>query len=211
MIRIAVLTVLVLAACSHKRQPDAPPLPVLGQLPEFALTSQQGTPFGSAELRGQVWVADFVFTRCPSICPLLTSHLRAVQERTSLPRLVSFSVDPEHDTPAVLAAYAAKHGVDQARWTFLTGSYPAVHAIVEKGLLQHMEQVGQNADLADVNHSPYFVIIDRELRIRAFHDMNEPGAIDRVVRDLDRLLKEQTKAPAGAAGKPSSVTDSRPR
>ena len=93
-----------------------PPLPVLGEVPAFRLTSQDGRPYGSEELRGKVWVANFIFTSCTSSCPRLTSKMAIVQRRIrntdESVHLVSFSVDPDNDTPARLAAYAEQYHYD---------------------------------------------------------------------------------------------------
>src|SRR5271169_3584564 len=114
----------VLALVARSMRPRAP-LPVLGQIPTFELTDQAGAPFSGDAMAGHVQVVDFVFTRCPSSCPRLTARMGELQARLakdrSDARLVSFSVDPENDTPPVLAAYAAKAGADLARWTFVTG------------------------------------------------------------------------------------------
>jgi protein SCO1 len=179
-----------LAGCSK-----APPLPTYGTVPEFALVDQTGAAYGSAELRGHVWVANFIFTRCPDICPVFTARLAEVQKLTpSLAptlRLVSISVDPEHDTPPVLAEYARARGADPARWSFLTGSEPAVRAAVEKGLMTHMDREGEQGGVPNIAHGSHFVLVDRELKIRGVYDMNDADAVDRVVRDATRLVKNR--------------------
>src|SRR6266576_6159106 len=100
--------VLVLSGCLAKQ----PPLPVFGQIPGFALTDETGRPFDKKSLDGKVWVADFIFTTCTGPCPRMSSMMRQVQQATStIPevRLVSFTVDPEHDTPEALKTYAARY------------------------------------------------------------------------------------------------------
>src|SRR5258707_5742402 len=99
-------------------------LSVYGSAPEFELIAQDGRAFSSKALSGQVWVADFMFTTCPGPCPRMTSQMHQVQAATlshSDVKLVSFTVDPEHDTPTVLAAYARQHAASPQRWYFLTG------------------------------------------------------------------------------------------
>src|ERR1700730_13661971 len=102
-----ILALLVLTGCL--RMPD--PLPVLGEIPPFSLTSEANRPFGRESLDGKVWVADFIFTSCSGPCPRLSSLMHQVQQSiTGMPdvRLVSFTVDPKRDTPAVLTEYAAR-------------------------------------------------------------------------------------------------------
>ena len=99
-------------------------LPVLSALPDFSLTDENEKIFGSKDLRGKVWVADFIFTRCASTCPMQTAEKVKLQSQFKDAedlRLVTFTVDPENDTPAVLAEYGAKNGVIPGRWKFLTG------------------------------------------------------------------------------------------
>src|SRR5262249_56654554 len=109
---------LLLFGCAQKN----PPLPVYGQVPPFELTSETGQPFDSKSLAGKVWVADLIYTTCPGPCPRMSSLMREVQQASSaLPdvRLISFTVDPEHDTPEVLARYAARYQAQPDRWRFL--------------------------------------------------------------------------------------------
>jgi len=100
---VSIAVLLMLAACSKPA-----PLPVLGQVPGFTLTAESGQPFDRKSLDGKVWVADFIYTTCPGPCPRMSSLMRQVQKASVMipgVQLVSFTVDPEHDTPAVLAAY----------------------------------------------------------------------------------------------------------
>src|SRR5450631_1214774 len=102
--------------------PPAAPLPVLGTVPVFHARDQNGAAFGPQTLAGKPWVADFIFTRCPTVCPLMTERLSAVEPRLAeRVHLVSLSVDPDFDTPERLRAFAAEHGVVTPRWHFLTG------------------------------------------------------------------------------------------
>ena len=121
------------AACSKPPEEDrdrsghgaepAGEVPVLYPLPEFSFTDQDGKTFGLKDLRSKVWVADFIFTRCPSTCPMQTAEKAKMQDGMAEDvRFVTFTVDPEHDTPEMLAAYAKRHGADPARWKFLTGA-----------------------------------------------------------------------------------------
>src|SRR5207253_7891202 len=111
-------------------------LPDLGQLPSFALVDQDGKPFGAAEVRGKVWVADFIFTSCSDACPRLTARMRSLQDRLDPAErigLLSITVDPERDTSAKLAEYARLSGARSSSWKFLTGSQADVERTVVNG------------------------------------------------------------------------------
>ncbi len=176
--------VALLAACGS----DTPPLPELAPVPEFRLVDQSGAPFGLAELRGTVWVANFIFTTCPTVCPMLTTQMRNVQQRLrDQPnvRFVSFSVDPERDTPEVLRAYAARHGADLSTWRFLTGETEAVRAAVVDGLRVGM---GERQPDGDILHGTHLVLIDANGRIRGYY-RNDREGLDGLVRDVERLAR----------------------
>jgi protein SCO1/2 len=169
--------------------------PVLGTLPDFALVDQDTEEFGSDELRGKVWVADFVFTRCPDMCPMLTSVMARVQRQlTGDPaledvRLVSISVDPEHDTPARLAAYAEKHGADRGRWAFLTGPRQEIWLLSRDGFRLAVGEAPGSAE-APIFHSDKFVLADREGRIRGYYDALDQKAQLALMRDIRIVASE---------------------
>jgi protein SCO1/2 len=168
---------------------DAPPIPELASVPEFRLVDQSGAPFGSAELRGKIWVANFVFTTCPTVCPLLTTQMRNVQQRVGAQpnvRFVSFSVDPTRDTPEVLRAYAATHDADLSTWHFLTGETEAVRSAVVDGMRVGMGERGADGDIL---HGTHFVLVDGNARIRGYY-RNDRDGMDGLVRDVARLASE---------------------
>jgi protein SCO1/2 len=177
------------------RTPVPPPAPVLGTLPAFQLTDQEGRPFGSRDLAGRVWVASFIFTRCETVCPAITRQMAQVQARTRnlepALHLVSFSVDPEHDTPARLAAYARAHRASPRMWTFVTGPAAAVQETVEKGLRVSMGREDGDPSPAAISHGTHLVLVDGEARIRGYYDPDAPDAIDRVVRDAALLVNRR--------------------
>jgi len=161
-------------------------LQVYYDVPEFQLTSQDGQPFDSKVLRGKIWVADFIYTTCPGPCPRMTSQMHEVQnaiEKMPDVKLVSFTVDPAHDTPAVLAAYAKVHGASAEHWYFLTGPAATLQQIDRDTF-----KLG-NVD-ATLQHSTRFVLVDRQSRIRAYYDTSETDAIRRVIRDIFELARE---------------------
>jgi protein SCO1/2 len=172
--------ILALLACGSPE-----PLPVLAELPAFTLQDQTGAVVTRETLAGKVWVADFIFTTCPDVCPVLSAHMAEVQAKYSGNddvRLVSFSVDPATDTPPVLAAYAQRFGAAHPTWLFLTGDVTAMKTVVVDGFKMLMEP---GADT--ILHGSRFVVVDRRGRIRAYPDPKEEGKKD-LYRAVDQLL-----------------------
>jgi protein SCO1/2 len=163
-------------------------LPSYAVVPDFTLTDQSGASFQSAQkLHDTVWIADFIFTTCSGPCPRMTSQMHQVQ--TALAgvdnvRLVSFTVDPDRDTPDVLAAYATKFQANPARWSFLTGSAADLNH-----LSRNVFMLG-NVD-GKLEHSTRFVLIDRKSRVRGFYLTSEENAIPRLVADAKSLATER--------------------
>jgi protein SCO1/2 len=166
---------------------------VLGALPLFRFTSEQGAPFGSPELAGQVWVANFIFTRCPTVCPVFSRKMAEVQTRSAGMgaglHLVSFSVDPEYDTPERLAAYAQRYGAEAARWTFLTGDYQQLKDTVVGGFKMAMgKEAPAEDDLLSIFHGEHFVLVDARGRIRGYYLSSDADAVERLLTDAQWLL-----------------------
>lgn len=123
------------------------------QVPNFTLIERSGRQITLADLRGKVWIADFIYTRCPDACPLMSAVMARLQaEFANEPdlRLISFSVDPQYDTPTVLASYAAKFGADRDRWLFLTGEKKVVYHLVQQGF----KLLVYDPDDAKMSHGP---------------------------------------------------------
>jgi protein SCO1/2 len=156
-------------------------------LPEFQLTDQRGEPFTLARLRGKVWVADFIFTSCGIVCPKLTKRMAEVQHRTrnlgDAFHLVSFTVDPDNDTPERLAAYAREYRASPHRWTFLTGSLADIETTVVKGFKVAMGKEEANAGLFSIFHGERFVLVDRAGAIRGYYEATDEG-LEELVRDI---------------------------
>jgi protein SCO1/2 len=167
---------LLFSACARTQ---TEPLPTYGPLPEFALQDQRGQSVTQRDLRGQLLVVDFIFTSCPDVCPLLTEQLSAL--RKQLPehapiRLVSFSVDPEHDTPARLSQFATQHGAVRSDWWFLTGPLDQVKRVVTQGFKQAMDaQPTAAGQPANVLHGTHFVLVDAAGEIRGFYRSDPEG------------------------------------
>jgi protein SCO1/2 len=194
---LALSCVVCLIACGA--EPST--APVLGTLPDFTLVDQDAEEFGSEQLRGSVWIADFVFTRCPDMCPMLTSVMARVQRQLAKDpalegvRLVSISVDPEHDTPARLTDYAEKHGADRDRWAFLTGPRQEIWLLSRDGFRLPVGEAPGSAD-APIFHSDRFVLADGEGRIRGYYDALDQKAQLALMRDIRRVASESAAANA---------------
>ncbi|MFT3706334.1 MAG: SCO family protein [Archangium sp.] len=174
---------------------SAPPvkreeLPVLSTVPAFSFVSQDGKAFESKSMAGKIWVANFIFTRCPNICPKFTAKMGSLQDKsaTAMPslQLVSFTVDPEHDTPEVLRAYGEKHRADFARWTFARGERAELEKVIKEGMLQPMD-MGDGVDLNSVVHGSYFALIDGQLKVRGVYRFTDAGSVDDMLRDAQVL------------------------
>lgn len=181
------IVMLALSACG------GPPPPVLGEIPPFTLTDQAGAAFTRDTLAGKVWVADFIFTSCPDICPVLSAYMAEVQAHYGdEPRvgLISFTVDPATDTPEVLATYGRRFDADPSRWRFLTGDATALRAVVVDGFKQAMEPIAATQTAPEtILHGSRFVVVDGQGRLRAFPDPREPGKKE-LYAAVDALLRE---------------------
>jgi protein SCO1/2 len=168
--------------------PPLPPPPVLGTVPDFWLVDQTGAPFGPERLAGRVWIADFVFTRCPDVCPRMTERLAAVHRALGdRADLVSVSVDPAYDTPERLAAFARQHGAASPRWHFLTGDSRYVQEAVLRGFKIAFSR--ESEDIATLTHGVHVVLVDGRRRIRGYYDSNDADALERLQVDARRLAE----------------------
>ena len=175
-------------------------LPVYWEAPGFALLHQQGDTLRTADLRGEPWVASFVFTNCTGVCPLITQKMGVLRDSLAAEgvlgeevRLVSFTVDPARDTPEVLREYAGKFGGSPPeQWAFLTGEpAEAVRTMIQSGfkltasLSPEDEHGGRDYQ---VMHSPRLVLVDGSGQVRGVYDSTEPDAVERLGADLRALL-----------------------
>ncbi len=169
-------------------------LPTLGSVPAFVLTDQNGHSFGSQQLLGKIWIADFIYTTCPGPCPMISSRMSETQKplRDTDVQLVSFSVDPAHDTPAVLRDYAEKLHAQPGRWEFLTGDKSTIYRLSRDGF----KLAAGTEDNGEPVHSTRVVLVDRKGAIRGYYDATDADAVTRLLADTDHLLREQ---PAPAA------------
>ncbi len=172
-------------------------LAVYGSVPAFSLVERSGQTISSRDLAGRVWVADFIFTRCPGICPTLTTTLAALLRRLEERGMrhvtaVSISVDPANDDPATLRRYADRFGADPARWLFLTGEEAAVTSLVRDGFKLGVASLpaGERERAPEpITHSDRFVLVDAQLRIRGYYHGTDADAVATLEKDLARLSK----------------------
>jgi len=161
-----------------------------GSVPEFELTNQDGRAFGSTQLRGKIWIADFIYTTCPGPCPMISSRMSELQkplEKTDV-HLVSFTVDPGKDTPQVLRSYAEKLQAEPGRWDFLTGPQSTIYNLSRNGFKL---AVGEEKGVPI--HSTRMILVDRHGVIRGYYDAAEADAVTKLVADTTHLLREQPK------------------
>lgn len=166
-------------------------LPRYGRVPSFTLTDQTGGLVSQETLKGVVWIADFIFTRCAGQCPLMSAQMsRLAQVFQGEPSLVlvSFTVDPAHDTPEILARYAAAHEARPAQWRFLTGDLQTIARLSQAGFQLALSQEGTAEE--PITHSRRFALVDRHGVVRGSYDAGEAEAMTRIRRDVQRLVRE---------------------
>lgn len=201
---IGVLVALAVAFVLHRfGRPPAEPLPVLGTIPDFTLTDQAGRTVGREDLLGAPWVGDLVFTRCVLACPLMSTKMAALDR--DLPRrggtgggpaarLVSISVDPEHDQPEVLAAYAERYRASD-RWLFLTGDRDEIYRLGAEGMHLGFDPNPPLAPLQegdDIFHSTRFVLVDGLGRVRGYYDSESSEELELLRDDVAKLVEERS-------------------
>lgn len=185
-------------------------LKVFATVPDFSLIERSGKRVSLTGLVGRVWIANFIYTHCPDTCPLQSAQMARLQKDLAAERdlqLISITVDPERDTPAVLSEYAERFGADPDKWLFLTGEKKAIYRLAQEGfrlsavdpgegvqswlfavppVMAHHGQVGKT-----FLHSSRFVLVDRHARIRGYYQFNDVEAMGRLVKDVRTLLREK--------------------
>ncbi len=189
---IALLGMVVtwLVGAEALRRARAVPAP-LGIAGPFSLTAHTGARFAADDLLGTAWVADFIFTRCQGPCPLMTEKMAALERETPAAapvRFVTFSVDPRHDTPAVLRAYRAAKGITAPRWVFLTGRPKDLLAVARERFRLPVVEV-EDPDAIVIPHSEKFALVDGQGAIRGYYDSNDPRGLEALRRDLQALAR----------------------
>ena len=178
------------------------PLPVLAQIGQFTLTNQSGQIVTLSDLKGKVWVADIIFTRCAGPCPQMTRRMKVLQDALhagSAAKLLTLTTDPDFDVPQVLQAYGKRFGADFARWTFLTGAKPEIAKLAIDGLkLGAVEKKPE--ERADPNdlfiHSTMFVVVDKQVRLRGvFETMGEDVLFEQVKPEILSAVGQLEREP----------------
>jgi protein SCO1/2 len=178
------IVIMLISGCSPAPKPQR-------ALPDFALTAVtvDGTsPFDLRTLRGRAWIADFVYTRCEGPCPMLTANMAALQKK--LPKaigLLSFTVDPDHDSPEVLTLYARTFKADPQRWFFLTGEKTELIRLVRDGFLLPVVENAAALPGERFAHSTRLVLIDADSRVRGWYDGEDPASLDKLAADAKKL------------------------
>lgn len=160
-------------------------------VPDFKFITNKGTYLTNKDLSNSVYVVDFFFTKCPSICKEMTSQLVRVQETfkdNSQVKLVSFTVDPTNDSPQVLDAYAKYHRAIPDKWYFLTGSKDSIYTLAKNGFYLTVLQGTSGPD--EFDHAPHFVLVDKKGWIRGYYNGTDAKEVDRLITEIKILLLE---------------------
>ncbi len=163
-------------------------------IPAFRLLNQDSTEISNADFNGSVYVADFFFTSCPSICPTMSRNLLKVLEKyqgNQQVKILSHSIDPKYDTPTVLKKYAQKLGVTGDQWQFATGDRDQIYGLADKYMVFAAEDA--NAP-GGYEHQGWFILIDPDRRIRGAYDGTNDEQVAQLMDDMDVLLKEYASA-----------------
>ena len=172
-------------------------VPSYTAVPDFTLTDSSGEDFGSADLRGKIWVADFIFASCTAMCPMLSTEMARVRDKLADEplfedlRFVSISVDPANDTPEVLAEYAGRWDADPANWRFLTGDRDAIWDLSKEGFRLAVGEAPKGSK-EPLFHSDRFVLVDGDGNIRGYYEALDPAGREKLLADV--------RSVAGASG-----------
>lgn len=191
---VVVATVTMIAVRGDASARARRDLPALGAVPEFALVEAAGSPLRRADLAGKVWIASFIFTRCAEVCPAMMRQQVRLQKELPVRDdlvLVSFSVDPDYDTPAVLTQYAGIFGVERSRWLFATGDKKLIYHIALDGFRLSANDADPATEMP-ILHSTKLALVDRRGAIRGYYDSSDEAALAQLVLDLKRVLGERS-------------------
>jgi cytochrome oxidase Cu insertion factor (SCO1/SenC/PrrC family) len=176
------------AGDADQAQPQQQRLEVLYDAPSFSLTDQEGKTVTRDSLRGQVWVAMVFFTQCPGVCPAMTMRMTELQKAVTSRdvKIVSFTLDPEHDTPEAMKVYAERFNTDQSRWFFLTGPKDTMYETA-RGLKLAAEPAHDGQPIV---HTQKVLLIDREGRVRGVYDTNDDDSMKGLAADAAGLARQ---------------------
>lgn len=159
---------------------------------DFSLTNQNGETITQENYKDKIYIADFFFTTCPSICPIMTKNMVAIQDRIGDDvLLLSHSVTPEIDSVAQLKKYALEKGVDDAKWNLVTGDKKQIYELARKSYLA-VKTDGDGGPY-DMIHTENFILVDKERRIRGFYDGTKMEGVEQMMSDLEVLKSSYLK------------------
>lgn len=202
---ILLIVLIGLNACDFKGKKDRQ-LPIIGErmglasngdttystVPTFSFTNQDGKNVTNKDFDGKIYVVDFFFTHCPTICPKVTANMLRIYERfkdSNTVSLLSHSIDTKHDTVGRLHEYAEKMGVKAPKWHFITGNQDSIYGIADKYYLV-IPSVDPSVE-GGFNHDGRLVLVDKQKRVRSFCDGTNAESVNRFMEDIEILLKEK--------------------
>ena len=163
------------------------------QIPAFQFTNQDSLPVTDKTFDGKIYVTDFFFISCPTICPKMKTQMKRVYDKFKANpdvMILSYSIDPQHDTPAVLKDFAESLGVTGNQWQFATGPKEEIFKTGKSYMVVAQEDAGAPGGLL---HSGHFVLVDKEKHVRGMYDGTTKEGADKLMTDIDRLLAEYKK------------------
>lgn len=205
--------IVILFSCTEKEKEVKRVLPILGNydieynlidglevadtiyptIPFFHYLNEDSVRVKSTDLKGKIWVADFFFTTCSTICPKMTAQMKRLNVMTKdisdHVQFISFSINPRYDQPSILKRYKEHHGIEAENWVFLTGNEEETHRL---GIENFMIAAGEDADAVDgYAHSEAFTLVDKEGYVRGVYNISDPTQVDQMNKDIRKLLKHE--------------------
>jgi len=186
----------------HGSHPALIPTEGFGSVGKFTLINQDGKKFGSADLKNHPWIGNFIFTRCAGPCPIMSAKMSRLAEdykKHSELKFISFSVDPDYDSPEKLTTYAKTYGADHNRWHFLTGKRDSIYSLIRNQFhlaVKESEFIEGPEDPNQILHSLHFVLVDAQGGIQGYYNSNDAEALaDLNVKVKNLLNNESTPSP----------------
>ena len=208
-ISLTLLACITLYSCSNKETKERV-LPIVGErdveykmvdgvevadtiyhhVPSFRYLNQDSVFIDSKDLKGKIWIADFFFSNCPSICPPMTTNMKRLSIQTKdlskSIQFLSFSIDPKRDQPTRLREYIQLNGIEATNWYFFTGNQEATHLLAK----EFFNGAEKNDDIpGGFGHTPYFALVDTDGLVRGVYDGTDSKAVDQLAKDVRKLLK----------------------
>lgn len=201
---LVVLLAIVFASCNEQKEEKK--LPIMGRteiegtdtihhtIADFKFVDQDSNWVSTETFKDKIYVADFFFTSCPTICPVMKAQmLRVYDSIQNKPDvlILSHTIDPKHDTVAVLKEFADRLGVESSKWHFVTGEKDDIYKL---GQTSYMVSASEDpTEPGGYIHSGAFILVDKQRRVRGLYDGTKPDQVDRLINDIDVLLQEYEK------------------